>query len=206
MRELADSQCAEAVAQSFASVSQIYNRLDRSKLPAFLPAEKPEQVNVFQVMYHIQKLGCTKSTLPIDIPDRLRQECAIDLAEPLTNIINCCLTAGTFPKSWRREWVTPVPKGVGPLKTIKDVRKIASTSDYSNIYESILKIWIVEDIGEKININQFAGKKGVGTEHLMVMMVDRIQALLDRPGMSAVVLGAVDWMGAFDRQDTHNMQ
>ena len=59
----------------------------------------------------------------------------------------------------------------------------------------------MEDIRDKININQFAGKKGVGTEHIMVMLVDRVLALLDRPGMSAVVIEAVDWMGAFERQD-----
>ena len=201
LKGLTDSQCAEAVAESFAAVSQQYQRLDRCQLPAFLPAGRPEQVNVFQVMHHIKKLGSTKSTLPIDIPDRLRKECALDLAEPLTDIINSCLTAGKFPIAWRKEWVTPVPKIDGPLKTVKDVRKIASTSDYAKICESILRTWIVEDIGEKININQFAGKKGVGTEHLMVLMVDRVQSLLDRPGMSAVVLAAVDWMGAFDRQD-----
>ena len=38
-------------------------------------------------------------------------------------------------------------------------------------------------------------------EHLLVMMVDRVKQLLDRPGMSAVVATAVDWMGAFDRLD-----
>ena len=103
LKGLTDSQCAEAVAESFAAVSQQYQRLDRCQLPAFLPAGRPEQVNVFQVMHHIKKLGSTKSTLPIDIPDRLRKECALDLAEPLTDIINSCLTAGKFPIAWKKE-------------------------------------------------------------------------------------------------------
>ena len=97
--------------------------------------------------------------------------------------------------------MTPEPKITGNLKTVKDLRKIASTTDYAKIYESILEGWIVADTGAKININQFAGKKGVGTEHMMVMLVDRVLALLDQPGKTAVVMGAVDWMGAFDRQD-----
>ena len=71
LKGLTDSQCAEAVAESFAAVSQQYQRLDRCQLPAFLPAGRPEQVNVFQVMHHIKKLGSAKSTLPIYIPDRL---------------------------------------------------------------------------------------------------------------------------------------
>ena len=94
--------------------------------------------------------------------------------------------------------MTPEPKITGNLKTVKDLRKIASTTDYAKIYESILEGWIVADTGAKININQFAGKKGVGTEHMMVMLVDRVLALLDQPGKTAVVMGAVDWMGAFD--------
>ena len=36
---LTDLECAEAVAQSFAEVSQEYERLDRTRLPAYLPAE-----------------------------------------------------------------------------------------------------------------------------------------------------------------------
>ena len=41
----------------------------------------------------------------------------------------------------------------------------------------------------------------MGTEHLLVMMMDKVLSLLDEPGMSAVVFGAVNWSGAFDRQD-----
>ena len=200
---LSDRECAEAVAQSFAAVSQEYSPLDRTKLPAFLPAGRPMQVNIFQVMDRIKKVGKTKSTLPIDIPDRLRTECALDLAEPLTDIINSCLLAGSFPRAWRREWVTPVPK-LKPgeeLKTCDDVRKVASTSDYSKVFETFLRDWITEDIGAKIDINQFAGKKGVGTEHLLVAMMDRVLGQLDQVGMRAVIKAAVDWAAAFSRTD-----
>ena len=51
---------------------------------------------------------------------------------------------------------------------------------------------LLEDIDKKIHINQFAGRKGMGTEHLLVMMVDRVKKLLDRPGMSTMVATAVD--------------
>ena len=200
---LSNQECAEAVAQSFAAVSLEYSPLDREKLPAFLPAGRPEQVNVFQVMERIRRVGKTKSTLPIDIPDRLRTECALDLAEPMTDIINTCLRDGSFPRAWRREWVTPVPK-LGPgeeLKTCDDVRKVASTSDYSKVFETFLRDWITEDIGNKIDINQFAGKKGVGTEHLLVAMVDRVLGQLDQVGMRAVIKAAVDWASAFSRTD-----
>ena len=200
---LSDRECAEAVAQSFAAVSQEYSPLDRTKLPAFLPAGRPMQVNIFQVIDRIKKIGKTKSTLPIDIPDKLRTKCALDLAEPMTDIINSCLLDGSFPRAWRREWVTPVPK-LKPgeeLKTCDDVRKVASTSDYSKVFETFLRDWITEDIGEKIDINQFAGKKGVGTEHLLVAMMDRVLGQLDQRGMRAIIKASVDWAAAFSRTD-----
>ena len=64
-----------------------------------------------------------------------------------------------------------------------------------------MRKWITEDIDRNININQFAGRRGTGTEHLIIMMMDRVLQLLDKPGMSTVVATAIDWMGAFDRLD-----
>ena len=110
LEALTDQECVKAIAQSFASVSQEYSALDRCQLPSFLPAGQPEQVTVFQVMEKIKKIGKTRSTLPIDIPDKLRIECALDLSKPLADIFNSCLKTGTFPKMLRREWCTPVPK------------------------------------------------------------------------------------------------
>ena len=112
-------------------------------------------------MEKIKKIAKTKSTLPIDIPDRLRSECALDLAQPTTSIINTCLRDRKFPTLWRCEWVTPVPK-LRPgeiLKNCNDVRKIASTSDYSKVYEVFLRELITDDIGAKMDLNQFARKK-----------------------------------------------
>ena len=60
----------------------------------------------------------------------------------------------------------------------------------------------MEDIGHKIDIGQFGGKKGLGTEHMMVCLVDRILKLLDSTtDTSAVIAAMIDWSNAFDRQD-----
>ena len=65
----------------------------------------------------------TKSVLPIDRPYKLRTEFAAELALPLTNIFNTCLQQGKYPKMWKFELITPVPKLKSPVK-IKDLRKI----------------------------------------------------------------------------------
>ena len=63
-----------------------------------------------------------------------------------------------FPKAWKFEWVTPVPKVSNP-KVLKDLRKISCTSDYSKIYEDFLKEFILEDISENVDVGQFGGQK-----------------------------------------------
>ena len=60
----------------------------------------------------------------------------------------------------------------------------------------------MEDISPNIDTGQYGGQKGIGTEHLIVCLVDRILKLLDsNTERSAVVAAFVDWQAAFDRQD-----
>ena len=102
----------------------------------------------------------TKSVLPTDIPYKLRQEFAAELATPLTNICNACLESGNYPETCKF-----VPKVLSP-KTIKNLRKISCTSDFSKLFERFLKKWILEDISAKLDPAQYGNKKGTGTDQL----------------------------------------
>ena len=60
----------------------------------------------------------------------------------------------------------------------------------------------MEDISENIDIGQYGGQPGMGTEHLIVCLLDRVLQLLDRnTERSAVIMTCLDWSAAFDRQD-----
>ena len=60
----------------------------------------------------------------------------------------------------------------------------------------------MQDINSNIDIGQFGGQKGTGTEHMIVCFVDRILQLLDtHPDKSVVIASCLDWSAAFDRQD-----
>ena len=111
------------------------------------------------VHQRLNSLKKTKSTLPIDIPEKLRRACSVELTTPLTNIINSSLYQSQYPKLWQHEWVTPAPKVTNP-KVIKDLRKISCTSDFSKLYEGFLKDWIVEDIYHNLDIGQYGGRVG----------------------------------------------
>ena len=60
---------------------------------------------------------------------------------------------------------------------------------------------MLEDISEKLGKQQYGGKKGVGTEHLPITMIDRIKKVLDDPEKNMVVLCSYDWSAAFERLD-----
>ena len=145
-------------------------------MPAYLPAQQPPQVDDLQVWGKLNTLKKTKSALPIDLPEKIRKEFSVELTAPLVNIYNTCLKQGMFPNIWKEELVTPVPKKE-ILKEIKDTRKITYLNDYCKIYEGFLKTWILEDIAQNESFSQFGGKKGVGAEHMVVCLVDRILRL-----------------------------
>ena len=95
----------------------------------------------------------------------------------------------------------PVEKRNNPTQ-LKDLRKISLTSEFSLIFEGIIKDWIMEDISPNIDRSQYGNRKGTSTEHLMVNLMDRILNLLDKnKNCSAVIASMLDWASAFDRQD-----
>ena len=124
-----------------------------------------------------------------------------ELATPLANIINSCLSQYHYPKPWKHEWVVPAEKVPNP-SVLKHLRKISLTSEFSLIFEGIIKDWIMEDISPNIDKSQFGNQKGTSTEHMIVCMMDKVLQLLDNNNTrSAVIASLIDWSSAFDRQD-----
>ena len=201
LQGLSNAECASLIAEHFAAISNQYHPVDYSKLPSYLPAQRPPKVTEHEVWLRLKRIKKTKSTLPLDIPDKLRQECALFLAKPLHTIINTSLMQSVYPEVWKLEWITPAPKVLYP-KEISDLRKISSTSDYSKVFEGFLKDWIIEDVYDNLDIGQYGGLPGTGTEHMIVCLIDRVLKLLDRHhDRSAVIMTCLDWSAAFDRQD-----
>ena len=51
---------------------------------------------------------------------------------------------------WKHEWVVPAEKVNNPT-SLKQLRKISLTSEFSLIFEGFIKDWIMEDISTKID-------------------------------------------------------
>ena len=84
--------------------------MDLTQLPSYLPALPPPVVEEYDVYQRLLRIKKTRSTLPVDIPDKVRKECAVLLAAPITEIIKNSLSQSVYPAVWKQEWVTPVTK------------------------------------------------------------------------------------------------
>ena len=167
---MSNLEAADAIAEHFSAVSNEYSPLDIQQLPSYLPAPPPPQVDEFSVYKRMNKLKNTRSTYHIDIPNKLIKEFSPQLATPVADIFNECLIQQYYPKLWKYESITPVPKISHP-ETIKYLRKISSTGDYSKLFEGFLEDWILEDIMKNLDIGQYGELKGSGTEHMLHMLV-----------------------------------
>ena len=110
--------------------------------------------------------------------------CAEELSFPLCDIYTRSVLYGEYPDIYKLEIVTPAAK-VYPPRTVKDLRKIAGTPNFSKIFEQFLAEIMIEDMKLTCDPSQYGNCKGVSTQHYLVKMV---------------ILQLVDWAQAFDRQ------
>ena len=121
------------------------------------PSSILSKISSSSIYLRINRLKKTKSTLPLDLLEKLRKECSAHLVAPLTIIMNNCLTQSVYPALWKQEYVTPAPKISHP-QDISDLRKISGTLDFSKTFEGFLKDWILQVVCDNIDISQYGGQ------------------------------------------------
>ena len=96
-------------------------------------------MNVFE---KLKKRGFKPSSVPGDIPAKLKSEFSPELAGPVANIFNSITRSGSYPRQWVTEFVTPIPK-VTPPENEDDLRNISLTADLSKDYKNFLSEWLM---------------------------------------------------------------
>lgn len=152
---LTDSELAEELNNFFLSVNADIPALDLCYLPSFLPATEPLPIiQPYEVCKKIAMLNSCKATGPDKIPSRILNEFAFELAEPVTHIFNVSLSSGIFPHSWKRSEIIPIPK-IQPVAADEDLRPISLTPCLSKVLEDFVVKWLIADVGDKIDPQQF---------------------------------------------------
>ena len=119
------------------------------------------------------------------------------------HILNSSFAEGTVPYQWGKAVVIPIPKQY-PAQ-IDKLRLVSLTNCFAKISESFVVDWILEDIEDKIDLNQYGNVKhvkGVSTSHYLVSLLHFLYSGAEVPtNVGTVVL--TDLSMAFDLID-HN--
>jgi hypothetical protein len=155
-----------------------------------------------QVLYKLEKINCSKSSGPDDIPNWFLKELAPFLANPICAIYNASIREGTVCNLWKTANVTPVPKQHPPKNIQTDLRPISVTATLIKILESFVGNWILDKLVHTLDQNQFGSLNGRSTTHALVQITNQWCKALDSGGSVRAVF--VDYTKAFDRID-HNL-
>ena len=85
------------------------------------------------------------------------------LAEPLTDIFNSSLRQGQYPKSYKFEVCTPVPK-VYPPQTVSQLRNISGLLTFDKVFEKLLAQLMLSDMEASMDKAQFGNQKGISID------------------------------------------
>jgi hypothetical protein len=104
----------------------------------------------------------SKSSGPDNIPNRIIKVFAYELAEPVCHIFNTSLSTGEFSNIWKDLLITPIPK-VPSVSCMEELGPISLTASLSKILEDFVVNWMMDDVKQKIDPQQFGCLKGTST-------------------------------------------
>ena len=203
LNHLPDQQQAEKIAEKFASIQNLYDPLKTEDIsvPPFTDKDIP-QFHPAQVWFVLSRVNTNKATVPGDFPARLIKQFAAYLAEPLSDIFNTSKKRGEYPRIYKFEICTPVPKSYPPQNT-SQLRNISGLLNFDRVFEKLISQLIITDMESNMDPAQFGNQRGISVQHYLIQMLHRILTVLDnnsRGDIYAVVANLVDWNNAFPRQ------
>ena len=207
---LTAAQSADRIAQRFAEISQEFPPIDIESLPErtqtkISQAKKHEVPFISRQLIEkkIRKAKTTKGGVDGDLPAKLIKEFSHELAVPLSNLYKTIAATGKWPKRWKIEQGLPLKKINNP-QSEDDLRIISLTPFFSKTFEQIVLDWLQAHIGDKLDKNQFGGRKGTSVNHYIIELITFILYNQDLPESRAVLAIMVDFSKAFNRQN-HNI-
>ena len=166
--QLSPQDQAEAIADSFSFVSNQYKPIQKENIniPSFskssIPSFKPSRIKKL-----LEKIKTNKATAPGDIPPKILKQFASFLSVPLCDIINCSLQSGQWPKLYKTEAITPVPKQFPPLN--RDMlRPISILFSFNRIMELSIGELMVEDMKLSSDPSQSSNKKQISIQQAWI--------------------------------------
>ena len=106
----------------------------------------------------------SKSCVTGDLHIEIIKEFTVELAQPVSILLNSISQSQEWPQPWKTEFVTPIGKIPLP-ESEDDLRPISLTPLFSKVMEQFVLLWILEVIGYKMDFRQYGGTKGNSVSH-----------------------------------------
>ena len=72
--------------------------------------DKAKSIEAFEVFEKFKSRKMKQSSVPGDIPPKLKKEFYVELASPVAEIFNSITRSGVYPRQWVREFTTPITR------------------------------------------------------------------------------------------------
>ena len=142
----------------------------------------------------------TKSTVPGELPAKLRHEFGPELAEPAAIIFNQIATTGEWPQHWKEGSAVPLKK-VNQPKDESETRLIEITHYLSLQMERFVLMWLFKYIADKLDRDQFGGSKGHSVAHYLIEVMNFVLYNQDLSEPVSTMLTAIDLHKGFNKVD-----
>ena len=192
--KLSDEELSEELAEFFNSISSEFEPLTNHDLPE--PDNQPmDWLQPHEVSSRLKGFKKPRSMVDGDIYPPLINDCHDLLAVPLTKIYNLIKARAIWPRKWKKETVTVIPKSETATE-YGECRNLSCTPLFSKVMESFLMDAMNKEV--KIDQSQYGGLKGCGAEHMLIEAWDKIINILE-DNRASVNLISMDFAKAFNR-------
>ena len=199
--ELANKTSDEQVAivnTYFANICRKYPPLKKEEKMEKQPNDKELCGITEQATLKLLIKFCKKSLGPGDLPHKILQEFAPELAIPFCDIVNCAISTGIFPEAYKKAEIVPIPK-TNPPRALSDLRPISKTPVGGKIIEKVLMAELEKDVKGKLDLDQYGYTKGSSTTHYLIKLTD--EAYKSTDVCKATTAVTIDYSKAFDYVD-----
>ena len=118
----------------------------------------------------LRKLNSKKSAGPDGLPGKIIKEFQCELSIPVADILNASLCERYVPQIFKDATVVPILKEMPA--TIAKLRPISLTALLAKVCEGFMSKWVLEDIEDSIDRNQYGSIRGSSTTHCLIELLD----------------------------------
>ena len=114
-------------------------------------------------------IKASKASGPDGISPKIIKEFAYEFSTPICDILNSSYAEGVVPTQWKKAIVVPIPKT--NLPKCDKLRPVSLSDCFAKVAETFITDWILEDISDRIDLQQYGNVKGVSTSHYLVSLL-----------------------------------